>query len=274
MTWPSNEFKLDTSLTQVAQVLSYEMGSNYFTYNDTFGDLKFKHQQYYLEANSNLLDVPEEWFYDIETKTLSLIMPEADPDQCPDSHTLRGRTFDNVIEITSSSNIVVADITFFASNIIATDGNNGITFDSLIFNFPTASHRMLKSDAFPMHTTIYGDNNAVINCTFHGSDGPALKYDGNNIIVHNSEFTYNDWVGHGNGGIVMAKENDGEFSQNTMYYNGVAHGLRYTGRRSNITLNHIEGQCWGMIQEDGASIQVSTGAELKTVFVRFINALR
>ena len=62
----------------MAQVLSYDMGSNYFTYNDTFGDLKFKHQQYYLEASFELLDAPEEWFYNMETKKLSLIMPNGD----------------------------------------------------------------------------------------------------------------------------------------------------------------------------------------------------
>ena len=121
------------------------MGSNSFTYNDTFGDLKFKHQQYYLEASAELLDAPEEWFYDMETGTVSLIMPEDEADQCPDIHNLRGRTLDNVLEIVDSSNVVVADITFFASNIIASDGNGGITFDSLIFDFPTSSHRMLKS---------------------------------------------------------------------------------------------------------------------------------
>ena len=94
-----------------------------------------------------------------------------------------------------SSNVIVSGITFFASNIIASDSNSGITFDSLIFNFPTSSHRMLKSAAFPRHTTVYGNNNAVINCTFFGSDGPALQYNGDNMLVHNSEFYYNDWVG-------------------------------------------------------------------------------
>ena len=244
-------------------MLSYEMESNSFTYNDTFGDLKFKHQQYYLEASAELLDAPEEWFYDMETNTLSLIMPEGDSDQCPDIHALRGRTFDNVLEIVSSSNVIVEGITFFSSNIIASDGNSGVTFDSLIFNFPTSSHRMVKSAKYPKHTKLNGSNNVVINCTFHGSDGPALQYEnGDNLLVHNNEFSYNDWVGHGNGGTIMAHDNNGEFSQNTLYYNGPAHGLRYTGRGTNVTLNRMEGQCWGMIQEDGASIQISTGAEL------------
>ena len=39
----------------------------------------------------------------------------------------------------------------------------------------------------------------------------------------------------------MDKSTSGEFSQNTLSYNGVAHGLRFTGRHSNITLNHMEG---------------------------------
>ena len=43
------------------------MGSNSFTYDDTFGDIKFKNQQYYLEASAALLDAPEEWFYDMDT---------------------------------------------------------------------------------------------------------------------------------------------------------------------------------------------------------------
>ena len=210
----------------------------------------------------------------MSTGTLSLILPEGETDSCPDTDAsegiLRGRTLDNVLEITDSSNIIVKGISFWASNIIANDNNNNmIMLDSLDFKFPSSSHRMLKSAAFPKHTLLYGSDHTVINCTFEGAEGPALQYYGDNILVHNNEFSYNDWVGHGNGtwhgsmGTVMDKTQSGEFSQNTLFYNGVAHGLRYTGRNSIITLNHMQGQCWGMIQEDGASIQVSPGTEIK-----------
>ena len=252
-------------------MLSYELGSNNFTYNDTFGDMKFKNQQYYLEASSELLDAPEEWFYNKETGTLSLILPEEEATTCPDTDSsveiLRGRTLDNVLEITDCTDVIVSDIIFKASNIIASDNNNRITFDSLIFKFPSSSHRMLKSDSFPKHTTLYGDNNSVINCTFVGAEGPALQYNGDNMLVHNSEFSYNDWAGQGNLGTVMDKSNRGEFSQNTLNYNGPAHGLRYTGRNSNITLNHMVGQCWGRIQSDGASIQISTGDLIRNFLI-------
>ena len=105
-------------------------------------------------------------------------------------------------------------------------------------------------------------HNALFRCIIP-YDHP-VQYNGDNMLVHNSAFSYNDWVGQGNLGTVMDKANSGEFSQNTLYYNGPAHGLRYTGRNSNVTLNHMEGQCWGLIQEDGASIQISTGAKIKS----------
>ena len=46
-------------------------------------------------------------------------------------------------------------------------------------------------------------------------------------------FSYKNWTL----GTIMDKATSGEFSQNTLSYNGVAHGLRYTGRHSNFTLN-------------------------------------
>ena len=251
-------------VTWVREVLYHEPTNNNFTYNDDFGNIKFKHQQYYLEASLELLDVPEEWFYDMDTKMLHLIMPdnEEETDQCPDTNaspqTLRGRTLDNVLEIIESSDVIVANITFRASNIVATNKNDRITLDSLIFNFPSSSHRMLKSDAYPITTSLEGDDNAVVNCTFYGAEGPALEYKGGNTLVHNSEFSYTDWAGQGNLGTI--KDNSrgapGEFSQNTMYYNGVAHGLRAYGIYSNVSYNYMVGQCWGEIQSDGASIHM------------------
>ena len=251
--------------TWVRKVLYHQPGSNNFTYLDDFGDIKFKNQQYYLEASLQLLDTPEEWYYDMDTKMLYLILP---PDingkePCPSSSSdnLRGRIIDNVLEISDTSHMVISNITFWASNVISTNKVSGIIFDSLIFKFPSSSHRMLKDEGFPTHTKIFGNDNSVINCTFEGSEGPALQYQGSNILVHNSEFSFNDWAGQGNIGTIMDHASSGEFSQNTLSYNGVAHGLRYTGRNSNITLNHMEGQCWGEIQSDGAAIQVSPAAQ-------------
>ena len=255
--------------TWVREVLYYEPGNSNFTYNDDFGNINFKNQQYYLEASLELLDAPEEWFYDMKTKVLHLIMPNSteEVNTCPDTDEsediLRGRTLDNVLEIIDSTDVLVGNITFWASNIIASDNVDRIIFDSLIFRFPSSSHRMLKSDAYPKATTLDGDDHAVINCSFYGAEGPPLQYSGSNILIHNSEFSYSDWAGQGNLATVKdnSKGNPAEFSQNTMYYNGVAHGLRLYGIHSNITMNHVQGQCWGQIQSDGASIHIQIKAQ-------------
>ena len=107
--------------TWVREVLEYEPGNNNFTYDDDFGNINFKNQQYYLEASLELLDAPEEWFYDMKTKILHLIMPSTeDENTCPDTNEaediLRGRTLDNVLEIIDSTNVVVGNINFWASN--------------------------------------------------------------------------------------------------------------------------------------------------------------
>ena len=104
---------------------------------------------------------------------------------------------------------------------------------------------MLKSDAPPKHTKITGNDVSVINCTFHGAEGPALQYYGGNSYIHNNEFSYCDWTGQGNVGLIMDKSNGGEFSYNTLWYNGNAHGLRYTGRNGVMKYNFAAGQCWG-----------------------------
>ena len=254
------------------EVLHYEPGSNNFTYNDNFGDINFRHQQYYLEAKLELLDGPEEWFYDMNTSKLHLIMPNntEETNTCPDTDEsediLRGRTLDNVLNINDCHDFIVANITFWASNIIANDPEHhkNITFDSLIFRFPSSSHRMLKSEANPKHTRLEGDDSRVINCTFDGAEGPALQYAGSNILIHNSEFTYNDWAGLGNWATVYGKDKGqpGEISQNTMKFNGVSVDVRLAGpTHSDVIMNDVEGTCWGLIQNDGGTIHVQVKAQ-------------
>ena len=58
--------------TFTAIVKDHTPGQNFFTYPDTFGDIKFKasHNQYFLEDKLEFLDNAGEWFYDKSTKTV------------------------------------------------------------------------------------------------------------------------------------------------------------------------------------------------------------
>ena len=70
---------------------------------------------------------------------------------------------------------------------------------------------MLKSEAEPIHTKFLGNDHKIINCTFEGGEGPALHYEGgNNILVHNSAFIFNDWVGQGEDTATVLNKHTGE----------------------------------------------------------------
>jgi len=154
--------------------------------------------------------------------------------------------------------------------------------------YGASSHRMLKSTDKPKWTKMYarvykGNKNngkwingkvSVINSTFWGSEGLALEYAGADVKIHNNLFAYNDWTGHnmdtymGGYGTVNGLTKKEEFSHNTLLYNGIQAGYQASGNRgkqdvgyANVSYNHIVGQCWGKIQNDGAGIQILIGAQ-------------
>jgi len=257
-------------MTYVSPVLHHEPNTNSFTYNHEFGKVKWKLNQYYLEGSLELLDAPEEWFFDKDTNQLYFIPPAGE--NCPDplSESLRGRTLDYGLIITNTTGLTVKNFKFIASNIHAYSASkhekvNEITLDSLYFKYPSSSHRMLGSNEIPKETKLWskakGDPEvgkfSVINSVFEGAEGKALLYWGNDVYIHNNLFLYNDWAGQAKsgGGTVHGYGRDNEFSRNTLYYNGQSAGLR-PGLNCTIKYNYIIGQCHGEIQSDGAGLHI------------------
>ena len=263
--------------TFVRPVLQHEPGSASFSYNHDMGDIHWvaKHNQYYFEASLALLDNPGEWFYDVETKTLHLIPPSGD---CPEIErtSLRGRTIDYSVTITNTTGLTIANMTFLASTINAYSVDHEdshideITLDSLSLKFQSSSRRMLRSQDVPNWTRLiafarmaHGESVFgrlfVLNCTFEGGEGSALEYAGQDSLIENNMFRYNDWTGHdhGNGGTVLSQSHSirDHFRQNSLLYNGRSAGVRL-GYRATISLNEVIGQCEGEIQGDGSAIQV------------------
>ena len=97
---------------------------------------------------------------------------------------------------------------------------------------------MLGSAAAPLNTKLHAKGKSkdlwywiyskvsVINCTFHGSDGQALNYDGEDVLIHNNMFSYNDWTGHSTQATLSGCGGGAEISQNTLWYNGASAGIR------------------------------------------------
>lgn len=139
-----------------------------------------------------------------------------------------------------------------------------LTFHSINFSFPSYSMRMLGVTAPPLWTFIRasrGRRFKLINSTFYGTDGLALQYYGDGVLLENNLFEYNDWsvalsrTKNGGFGTVISQGPNDQFVSNTLRYNGAAHGFRPNGRNPRVELNHIHHQCWGNLQHDGAGIQ-------------------
>ena len=129
---------------------------------------------------------------------------------------------------------------------------------------------MLDETDPPQWTVIWpskGGSFQLINSTFYGTDGVALQFSGDGVLLENNLFEYNDWsVANmesktgGLGTVISSGVND-RFIRNTMRFNGASNGYRPSGRNPLIQLNHIHHQCWGVIQHDGAGIQFQIGAQ-------------
>lgn len=230
--------------TFVKPVKDHNAGDEFFTYEDDFGNIRFEpaKNQYYLDSSEELLDNPGEWYYNMNTNVLKF-MPLSGSCPDPNSGAVRGRVVDYGMTVTKANGLYISDLNFFASNINAVVASNNeilineLYLDSLHFNFPSSSKRMLQDYSVPKITTIgtgYKGTMSIQNCEFVGGEGSALYFWGKNVKIHNNLFKWNDWSGqmgltfNGGFGTVYsaAHASQEEFMGNTMFYNGASAGFR------------------------------------------------
>ena len=109
------------------------------------------HNQYFLEAHEALLDNPGEWYYDKDSQVLKF-MPWKDACPNEDVNAIRGRVIDYFFDISNTKRLVIENLDFFASNLqvqSSTSMSSNIVLDSLRFNFPSSSKRMLHDFSVP-----------------------------------------------------------------------------------------------------------------------------
>ncbi|XP_066920043.1 uncharacterized protein [Clytia hemisphaerica] len=241
--------------TFVAKVEDHQAGQNWFNYKDTFNNDKFKPSisKYFIEDKLELLDTPEEWFYNQETKTLYVWMPNGDS---PRDHELRGKVQTYAMEITNTHNLVLKNLDFFATAISAissrSENIDGVKFDSLIFNYPTYSKRMLGDISLIKLIRALGRSRrnygsfVFFNNTFYGSDGATLDVNGFNVTYDNNLWEYNDWTGanmltfNGGEGPINTYARNEVYYRNTFRYNDASTSIQ-PGLNPRIILNHVGG---------------------------------
>ena len=129
---------------------------------------------------------------------------------------------------------------------------DGLSFHSINFNFPSYSKCMIGDTAPPLWTVIQPNctnHLQLITNAFVGTDGVALEYQGNGMLIQNNLFEYNDWsvalMQRPNGGLgtVMSNGINDQFIRNTLRYKGAINAFRPIGRNPVVKLNHTHHQC-------------------------------
>ena len=260
------------------KITGHKKNQDFFLYDDHHinneGHTGTGIAQYYIDSKKELLDNPGEWFYKTKsTKRGKLRFMPPTNGSCPESTSdkVRARVIDYSIRVISATNLKISDLDFFASNIIA-DGNKknknvikGLYLDSLNFNYPVSSHRMLGDDSVPKTTKLIslykGGPIHVKNCSFFGGEGNALVYASTHkdVKIENNVFKWNDWSGinaEAPGTVVSIGGDGGELVKgNTWVYNGASVAMR-PGKRSIVTENLFVGQRRGNIMNDGSNVQL------------------
>ena len=262
--------------TFVAKVEGHSAGANQFGFKDTFGDYHFSHDRarYFLEDKLELLDAEEEWFFN-KTSSMLYIHPQNGTDLS--DAVLRGKVMSYAFVFSNCEHILLKNLDFFATAVKAVtptkeSRTSDIAFHSLQFKYHTYSKRMLGDISLIDWMDINGiylksksetwGAFTFYNNSFYGSDGLALSYWGKNVTIENNLFEYNDWTGanmvKAGGGLATIKSFSiyDVFQRNTLRFNGASVGIR-PGEYPTVRLNDISKQCWGVIQNDGAGVQLT-----------------
>ena len=181
------------------EITSHNTQDNFFSYdivpNNAYRD---KHHHFFVEGKLELLDQPNEWFYDTTSKTLYLY---ADNGQNPNGRNIKGKVQDYAFSVSNSSNITIKNLYFFSSTFFAKSSNN-ILIEECHFSFPNCSKRMLREFEVAPNVSTLGQsgsanevhNSVIRKCLFEYTDGEALRIYGDSNIVENCYMQYIDYT--------------------------------------------------------------------------------
>mgnify|MGYP001161664833 FL=1 len=260
----SGSFKTYASL-----VTEHTPGSDNFKYDTTRKKIRvhfsykgkvFKHG-YFLEGKLGLLDVPGEWFYDPNTKTLYFYPPD---NVHPSDMEIKGKNIDYAFKLTKSNHIRIKNINFFGTTISSKESTH-LSIENCEFKYPSFNKRMIGDLSSISETKFLTRkkedlaNNKIINCTFEYADGVGLKMTGKKITVENNYIHDIDFSCITGGYTIdMSGASDVKFIRNTVLTGGGSEMYK-AGPRHEIAYNNLSQS--GHLQNDGSLIQVSVAAQ-------------
>jgi hypothetical protein len=217
--------------------------------------------RYYLEAHLNCLDSSKEWFYDTATGTLYFWSP----DGSMPSGDIRGKTMNYAVDFDNVEYVTLSGFDFFGCTFKIENATH-TTVEDCDLDYFAYSERMvgIEDNWNNMDSTTYtifqgpsvNANNILRNCTFEYCDGGAFVVEGGNVLVENILMHDIDWTGVGFITVHMDRSDYSTTRRLTAYRTGASEGLQ-PGKQNIVELCDL-GEMLGIMQDDGAAIQVSS----------------
>jgi hypothetical protein len=292
-----NLWSCDTGVQRVAAHMPFTNALHYeATWVKQCDQYRGGRGRYYLENQRGLLDAETEFFLDPETLEL-LWIPPAQAVAAAAAGTLGplvayGRTVDWSLNITNSSFLTIANISFFATALsvdaTATPSkdveeplvfSHHLTFQSLEMNYTSTDHRVINDLSPPIAMTVWPAIPRIgevatfmryIDVRWRYSNGNVLYHMGGHPVLENCLAEWNDWStvggcipGQYTGSSTLClggggKLNGAEIRRLTMRKNGRSAGLRPGhpapgGKPPVLELIHFSEQL--EIQADGCFVE-------------------
>lgn len=226
--------------------------------------------RYFIECLA-AVDSQNEWGLDWEDNTLYVRLPEGVTS--PDG--FRGKRADFIFSILRSDYILFQNLNFFAGGVRMTQVKHSEVTDCT-FSYSSYNKRALQqSHGAPGALVFLGQGltqggedvytyNKVQNCEFSNTDGAALvmQMQRQNTVSDNL-FSHIDYsASYAHGAVDFQSSDLTEFTYNTVTTTGSSETIR-VGHASDVSLNYFTNG--GLLQEDGAAVQVRTQNQENTV---------
>jgi hypothetical protein len=206
------------------------------------------------------LEIPEDWWYDHNSKTLFFIAPDG---QKPDASKARGKRRDYLLTVRNSSHVHVKGFEFFGAAARIEDSEYSRIEDSN-FRFSAANKFTIGNFDMPVTTRIANrqpgkdedrsHGNALVNCQFTYLDGNAFEGRSTGLAIDNVLIYRTQQTTLGLDSRSMSIDRPSLIRRVTLADVGASVGIKGGGIDSLYELNNISR--FGGLQYDGAALQM------------------
>jgi len=242
---------------------SFQYTNDEVTYKNNLG-------RYFVECLA-ALDAPGEWGFDWESNELVVRLPE----NLETPVGLRGKRADFLFSVLNGEGIQFQHLNFFAGGVRLNRVTDSEVSDCTFTHSSYNKRALQQSHGAPGALVILGQgltqnqadvetNNVVRDCEFRHTDGAALVMQlqrGN--IVRDNLFSHIDYsAAYAHGAVDFQSCDQTTFEYNTVTTTGSSETIR-AGLASQVRYSFFTNG--GLLQEDGAAVQVRTKNQMGTV---------